>query len=155
MSDTPEANLEEAKLRAEWLNKHKAPQGWLILTESELATIREEFSAMEGDRNEAIAMLNDPHRVHAHWLREGIGWEAWTTERVRDLERRCEEAQAERDILRLDAQREAEHHDRMVKELEGLHDKIKKLTEERARLRETIAELLHEPPLKITLKKTP
>ncbi len=86
-------------------------------------------------------------------------------EALKDLEFRRElfktqesqlnELRADRDILRLDAQREAEHHDRMAKELEGLYDKIKKLTEERDRLRAYIAELLHEPPLKITLKKTP
>lgn len=39
--------------------------------------------------------------------------------------RERDEAKSERDILRLDAQREAEHHDRMVKELEGLYDKLK------------------------------
>lgn len=44
----------------------------------------------------------------------------------------CELYKQERDELlneikrlRLDAQREAEHHDRMVKELEGLYDKLK------------------------------
>ena len=36
-----------------------------------------------------------------------------------------DEARNERDILRLDAQREAEHHDRLVKELENLYDKLK------------------------------
>ena len=43
------------------------------------------------------------------------------------LQRERDEARAERDILRLDAQREAEHHDRMITELEGLYDKIAKL----------------------------
>ena len=32
----------------------------------------------------------------------------------------------ERDILRIDAQREAEHHDKMVGELENLYDKLTK-----------------------------
>lgn len=41
--------------------------------------------------------------------------------------RERDDARAERDILKLDAQREAEHHDRMVKELEGLYDKNAKL----------------------------
>ena len=36
-----------------------------------------------------------------------------------------DEARAEIQRLRLDAQREAENHDRMVKELEGLYDKLK------------------------------
>jgi predicted RNase H-like nuclease (RuvC/YqgF family) len=43
------------------------------------------------------------------------------------LERERDEARAERDILRLDAQREAEHHDRLVKELEGQYDQNAKL----------------------------
>lgn len=37
------------------------------------------------------------------------------------LERERDEARVERDILRLDAQREAEHHDRMVGELEKVY----------------------------------
>lgn len=36
-----------------------------------------------------------------------------------------DEARAEIQRLRLDAQKEAEHHDRMVKELESLYDKLK------------------------------
>jgi hypothetical protein len=39
----------------------------------------------------------------------------------RKLERERDEARAERDILKLDAQREAEHHDRMVGELEKVY----------------------------------
>ena len=37
------------------------------------------------------------------------------------LERERDEARAERDILKLNAQREAEHHDRMVGELEKVY----------------------------------
>ncbi|MGA0889274.1 MAG: hypothetical protein ACO3S0_15250 [bacterium] len=44
---------------------------------------------------------------------------------ARKLERERDEARAERDILRIDAQRETEHHDRLVKELENLYDKLK------------------------------
>ena len=44
---------------------------------------------------------------------------------ARKLERERDGARAERDILRLDAQRETEHHDRLVKELENLYDKLK------------------------------
>ena len=40
---------------------------------------------------------------------------------ARRLKRERDEARAERDILRLDAQREAEHHDRMVGELEKVY----------------------------------
>ena len=40
-------------------------------------------------------------------------------------EQERDEARNESQRLRLDAQKEAEHHDRMVKELEGLYDKLK------------------------------
>ena len=40
--------------------------------------------------------------------------------------REREEALEEIQRLRYDAQKEAEHHDRMVKELEGLYDKLAK-----------------------------
>ena len=38
-----------------------------------------------------------------------------------ELERERDEARNQRDILRLDAQKEAEHHDRMVGELEKVY----------------------------------
>jgi hypothetical protein len=41
--------------------------------------------------------------------------------RLEDFLNERDEARAERDILRLDAQREAEHHDRMVGELEKVY----------------------------------
>ena len=45
--------------------------------------------------------------------------EAW--ELLRGARRERDEARAERDILKLNAQREAEHHDRMVGELEKVY----------------------------------
>ena len=99
------------------------------------------------------------------------------TEVARRLERERDEARNQRDILRLDAQKEAEHHDRMVGELERVYAErdearekfdteatehmlaINKVCGERdesrsecARLREIIADILHEPSLKIPLK---
>ena len=46
-------------------------------------------------------------------------------EKCRD-QRERDEARAERDSLRIDAQREAEHHDRMVNELQRLYNKLDK-----------------------------
>ena len=57
----------------------------------------------------------------AAW-KEGNAIREWT---CRKLERERDEARAEIQKLRYDAQKEAEHHDRMVKELEGLYDKLK------------------------------
>jgi riboflavin synthase len=56
---------------------------------------------------------------------EGVLHNVVTADFARKLERERDEARAERDILRLDAQRETEHHDRLVKELENLYDKLK------------------------------
>lgn len=50
------------------------------------------------------------------------------------LERELNEAKAEIQKLRYDAQREAEHHDRMVGEMERLYDEIQSLSENGKRL---------------------
>lgn len=34
--------------------------------------------------------INNPHAVHAHYLRIGNGWEVWSSERVRGMERELE-----------------------------------------------------------------
>ena len=55
-------------------------------------------------------------------------YDALATEHMLAVNKLCkerDEARAEIQRLRLDAQREAEHHDRMVKELEELYDKLK------------------------------
>lgn len=51
-------DTEEAKRRAEWLNEHRAPKDWLIVTESEISSARTEFSAIERERDEAIKLGN-------------------------------------------------------------------------------------------------
>jgi hypothetical protein len=64
----------------------------------------------------------DKARVDAAQLADRLsGVELATTEELARLERERDEARAERDILRLDAQSEAEHHDRMVGELEKVY----------------------------------
>lgn len=55
---------------------------------------------------------------------------------ARKLERERDEARAERDILRLHAQREAEQHDRMVGELEKVYAERDEAREQNAKLRE-------------------
>jgi hypothetical protein len=75
------------------------------------------------------------------------------------LERERDEARNQRDILRLDAQREAEHHDRMVGELERVYaerdealgairalaehgeSEIQRLTKERVEAREALMKI--------------
>ena len=64
------------------------------------------------ERDEAI----EKHRSSViYWQRD-----------VFKMQRERDEALAEIQRLRLDAQREAEQHDRMVKELEGLYDQLAK-----------------------------
>jgi len=54
-----EKDAEESKCRAEWLHKNNAPKNWIILTNSEISTIRAEFEAMERERDEAIIQLEN------------------------------------------------------------------------------------------------
>jgi hypothetical protein len=76
------------------------------------------------DTPEADAAIKDQSK----WMRpfvsttfDGITYDSPVASLCRKLERERDEARAERDILRLDAQREAEHHDRMVGELEKVY----------------------------------
>jgi hypothetical protein len=60
---------------------------------------------------------------------------------ARKLERERDEARAERDILKLDAQREAEHHDRMVGELEKVYKERDEAREDARLLSERLTAL--------------
>jgi hypothetical protein len=64
--------------------------------------------------------MSDTPETDAFFFRIDIDWDM-EVEFARKLERERDEARAERDILKLDAQREAEHHDRMVGELERVY----------------------------------
>ena len=75
-----------------------------------------------------------PAAMHSH----PILWE-----HSRQLERERDEARNQRDILRLDAQREAEHHDRMVGELEKVYAERDEAREKCANLHD-IAERMIE-----------
>jgi hypothetical protein len=50
---------------------------------------------LERELANAMRVINDPHAMHAHYLRIGNGWEVWTSERVRGYERRIEELERE------------------------------------------------------------
>ena len=58
------------------------------------------------------------------------------SEFARQLERERDEARAERDSLKIAAQREAEQHDRMVGELEKVYDERDEAREQNAKLRD-------------------
>jgi hypothetical protein len=73
----------------------------------------------------AIERERDEARADAAKIADILsGLELRSTDELASLERERNEARAERDILRLDAQREAEHHDRMVGELQRLYAKL-------------------------------
>lgn len=56
--------------------------------------------AVAASTQELMDFINNPHRVHAHYLRIGNGWEVWTSERVRGMEKRIAELEAEVDRLK-------------------------------------------------------
>ena len=62
--------------------------------------------------------------LYEHLLKENPGNLIYLEEMLelaRKLEQERDEARNQRDILRIDAQKEAEHHDRMVGELEKVY----------------------------------
>jgi regulator of protease activity HflC (stomatin/prohibitin superfamily) len=92
MSDTPETDAAVEASGGDW-----SP------------VLRAVSQRLERERDEALdAIYNYKLEV-----------EAW--ELLAQARRERDEARAERDILKLDAQREAEHHDRMVGELERVY----------------------------------
>jgi hypothetical protein len=100
MSDTPET---DAKIICSSHTSFKGVGGVVV---SEFAR------RLERERDEALAAIYN-YKCEV---------EAW--ELLAQARHERDEARAERDILRLDAQREAEHHDRMVGELQRLYAKL-------------------------------
>jgi exonuclease VII large subunit len=97
MSDTPETD-------AAW----SCFKGYM----EPLQDVKDLSRKLERERDEAI----EKHRSSViYWQRD-----------VFKMQRERDEALAEIQRLRFDAQREAEQHDRMVKELEGLYDQLAK-----------------------------
>jgi chromosome segregation ATPase len=65
-----EVDHAEARYRAEWLHKHKAPQDWLILTTSEVATLSKELDGAERSHAEAMKLANAFHEDQTQLLLE-------------------------------------------------------------------------------------
>jgi len=112
MSDqtTPETNALYAQLLAE-------NPGYFIHLEEFLELARR----LERERDEANYFLKE--------LAEADGQLKVKMQKLCEVlqkaERERDEAREEIQRLRYDSQKEAEHHDRMVKELEGLYDQLK------------------------------
>lgn len=131
MSDTPETALEcafallkcspignpenssEYGRAAYILSEHC--QGQEDVSEAAMRIFAERIAELERERDEAreAFVIATDQMVQAQC-------------KTREALRERDEAMAEIQRLRLDAQREAEQHDRMVKELEGLYDQLAK-----------------------------
>jgi hypothetical protein len=84
-----------------------------------------DMATMTINHYERLIKERDEARADAAKIADILsGLELRSTEELARLEQERDEARAERDILRLDAQREAEHHDRMVGELQRLYAKL-------------------------------
>jgi DNA repair exonuclease SbcCD ATPase subunit len=85
----------EARYRAEWLHKHKAPQDWLILTASEVATLSKELDTAERAHSEAMKLANAFHEDQTQLLLEcnkAIQQINELTQQVEQLRSSCAEA---------------------------------------------------------------
>lgn len=69
--------------------------------------------------------INNPHAVHAHYLRIGNGWEVWTSERVRGMEQEIERLRSDRDCekrIRKDAEHALAEAAELIEEI--MRDKV-------------------------------
>lgn len=84
MSNEPKQPSEHAMLAANkyWQDAGEGLDGFSL----ELARYIDTY-AIAPAVAELRAFIDNPHAVHAHYLRIGNGWEVWTTERVRGMER--------------------------------------------------------------------
>lgn len=48
-------------------------------------------------------LIADPNAMHSHYLRQGNGWEVWSTERIRNMDRDNARLESENAALRLAA----------------------------------------------------
>ena len=90
-------------------------QGKEDVSEAAMRIFAERIAELERERDEALELLASEKITRNHIIKRSV-----------EVEQERDEAMAEIQRLRLDAQREAEQHDRMVKELEGLYDQLAK-----------------------------
>lgn len=110
-NNTPEADKAE---RMAYSGEYMVPTEVARNLERERDDAREERDKLQAMRNEVVA-ANKGAKINAK-VSNSLAAKLTQAWKERD------EAQAARDILRFDAQREAEHHDRMVGELEKVYD---------------------------------
>lgn len=71
-TDTPDDA--EAKRRAQWLRDHKAPHDWVVLTTSEVATIKRELASANADRNALRGQVEEDDKAVVDWLEIHVRW---------------------------------------------------------------------------------
>ena len=142
-------NFPTAPVPAEFARKLERERDEALMDRAngDIATMtRNHYERILRERNEAREKLDEEmkwhHRTHTELVqtqcklldmqmgRDEIQekYDNLATEHMLVVNKLCkerDEARAEIQRLRLDAQKEAEHHDRMVKELEELYDKLK------------------------------
>jgi len=75
-------------------------QAWTERLFKDVDDLERSNNALLAKVGELERLIGDPHAMHAHYLRIGNGWEVWTHERVRGMERQI--AELEQDKARLE-----------------------------------------------------
>lgn len=126
MSDTPETDAaqHEGLLRTNPIPMQVVTAEFARKLERERDKAREELSLKCQSVTIASGTISDLFKKSERLEKQIEGLNNFANERFDEIQRvrrERDEAREERDILRLDAQREAEHHDRMVGELEKVY----------------------------------
>ncbi len=127
MSATPETDALYAQMLAENPGNFIHLEEFLELAcrlERERDEVRAELSLKCQSVTIASGTISDLLKKSERLEKQIEGLNNFANERFDEIQRvrrERDEARAERDILRLEAQREAEHHDRMVGELEKVY----------------------------------
>jgi hypothetical protein len=89
---------------------------------SEIDSLRSDIINLQDQRDLAMKVIK---RLEGERDEAMEKYDALATEHMLAVNKLCNE----RDVLRIDSQKEAEHHDKMVGELENLYDKLTKSVE--------------------------
>jgi hypothetical protein len=89
---------------------------------SEIDSLRSDIINLQDQRDLAMKVIK---RLEGERDEAREKYDALATEHMLAVNKLCNE----RDVLRIDSQKEAEHHDKMVGELENLYDKLTKSVE--------------------------
>ena len=92
-----------------------------LTPETNAAKLNHSYGVVDIDFARKLERERDEAREQAQRLRVQLNHYSQANEMAEQAFRERDEARNQRDILRLDAQKEAEHHDRMIGELERIY----------------------------------